>query len=280
MADTASSNCVIIGPAGSGKTSLLGVLQFATAQHAEQGDKAFRILPASADMGELIALSNASVRKGKLPIAATTGVKRYDFDYEVVHNAGGGMFRQVSRTRFRMIDTPGGALLGDRQSWAEKNLDVEEMAKARSEAIDQLRTANYIMLCADSTDEEATAEFIQYLPSALMEVGTSPLTCRRMVICLTKADKYVVDTKGAISTNEEFQYEDPAARAKRVIGRAGLNTLKFYLRDDVDIRAGWASVYGFEAKSGLPNYDPETDGLLIDATIEATAADILDRWHP
>jgi GTPase SAR1 family protein len=279
MADPSPKNCVIIGPSGSGKTCLLGVLQLATGQLADQSDKALRILPVSADMGELIALSNAAVKDGGLSIAPTPGVKHYVFDYEVTHNTPGNIFRQVSQTRFSLIDTPGGALLGERTSWAEKGFVVERMEEARAEAIRQLKTADQIMLCADSTDELAAADFVRYLPTALMETGTGRLACEKLVICLTKADKYVIETDG-IATRDEFLYEDPVSRAVRVISRAGLNTLRMYLRDDVEIRAGWASVYGFEPKGGLPNYDPERDGLLIDPTTEATPAEILERWQP
>jgi hypothetical protein len=153
------------------------------------------------------------------------------------------------------------------------------MEKARAEAIIQLKTANHIMLCADCTDFHAAADFVQYLPTALMETGADRLACDKLVICLTKADKYVVDHPG-IATRDEFHFEDPLQRAIQVISRVGINTLRFYLPDSAHIRAGWASVYGFEPKSGLPNYDPDNESLLIDASIEATPADILDRWRP
>lgn len=279
MAQEPDKHCVIIGAAKSGKTSLVGVLQFATAQLAEHDRMALRIFPRSPDMGELIELSNAAVRLGKLPIAGTQGVKRYVFDYEIKHNIKGRMFQQISRTRFTMLDTAGGALLGDRLSWGEMGLDTVEMEKARTEAIAQLKTASCILLCADSTDENATADFVQYLPRALMETGSDRLACKQLVICLTKADKYVVEHPG-ITTRDEFSYENPVERALHVISKPGLATLKFYLRDDAEIRVGWASAYGFAPHHGHPNYDPTTDSLLIDRSTNATAAEILKMWHP
>ena len=75
-------------------------------------------------------------------------------------------------------------------------------------------------------------------------------------------------------------FEDPIECANHVISTVGLNTLKFYLRDDVEIRVGWASVYGFEPDQGLPNYDPDTDGLLVDVSTGAKPAEILERWRP
>jgi GTPase SAR1 family protein len=285
MAELPPKNCVIIGPSQSGKTSLLGVLQFATAQQAEQPDRALSIFPVSPDMGELIALSNAAAQQGRLPITATQSVKRYVFDYEITHNKHRGTFRQVSRTRFSMIDTPGGAVLGERSRWAEAGLVVDEMEAARAEVVQQLRTANYIILCADSTDDAAAVDFVQYLPTALMETGTGKLPCEKLVICLTKADMYSVEEPGLgrrdnVIYRDQFSYEDPVARALRVISRAGLNTLRMYLNENTEIRVGWASVYGFDPKDGRPNYNPESNGLLIDSTLGAKPADILERWQP
>jgi hypothetical protein len=37
-----------------------------------------------------------------------------------------------------------------------------------------------------------------------------------------------------------------------------------YLNDNVEIRAGWASVYGLDPETGRPNYDGNTEGLLIE----------------
>ena len=100
------------------------------------------------------------------------------------------------------------------------------------------------------------------------------------MICLTKADRFVV-LHPAIATREEFEHEDPVTRARRVISDAGLNTLKMYLREEnIDIRAGWASVYGFEPETGRPNYSADNEGLLINAGMGATAADVLERWQP
>jgi GTPase SAR1 family protein len=270
---------MIIGPSGSGKTSLIGVLQFATGRLARQPNKRLRMLPASADMNELIGLSNAAVEHGRLPIPSTRQIKRYIFDYTVSQSDSGNMFRQTDSTRFSMIDTSGGAILGDAQTWAEAGFDVEEMKKARAEAIAQLKSASYIILCADATDNKAAAYFVRHLPNLLAETGTERLACEKLVICLTKADRYVAN-HDRITTQEQFRYEDPIERAVHVISDVSLNILAMYLREDVEIRAGWASVYGFDPKTGLPNYDPDNDCLLINTSIDAEPADILERWHP
>ena len=272
MSET-SPTCVIIGPTKSGKTSLLGILQLATAKVAEQPARSLRILPASRDMVELIEFSNALENLGQLP--GTLGIKRYVFDYEVTHKNRDRMFKQNVRTRFSMIDSPGGALLGDRKTWT----NPEGMEEARAELVSDLKTAKYIMLCADSTDDASAAQFIQFLPGALSETGQERLPCEKLVICLTKADKYVVEHQ-SMTTRDEFAYEDPIKQVNRVIGRETIATLKMYLNDDVEIRAGWASVYGFDPETGRPNYDRETGGLLIDASTGASYAEILERWQP
>lgn len=277
MAQTPDKHCVIIGAAKSGKTSLVGVLQFATAQLAEHNGLALRIFPRSPDMGELIRRSNAAVRNGKMPGVGTLGVKRYVFDYEITHNLDRRVFQTTSHTRFSMIDTPGGALLGERDSWAETGLDTVEMEKARAEAVAELRTASSIILCADSTNESAAADFVEFLPDVLRETGLNRLPCRQFVICLTKADKYVVDHPD-IHTRDEFSYEDPVKRAEHIISNHSLSTLKMYLRD-AKIKVGWASTYGFAPHHGYPNYDPKRDGLLIDVT-QASISDVLKMWQP
>jgi hypothetical protein len=271
-----SPGCVIIGPTESGKTSLLGSLQFATAQVADQREISLRILPVSDEMVKLIEFSNSPKEVGQLP--GTQGVRRYVFDYEVTHKSPHRMFKKVSRTRFSMIDSPGGALLGDENTW-QPGVEPEEMRKARKDIISELGSAKYIMLCADSTDEARTSQFIRFLPRVLSETGQQRLPCEKLVVCLTKADKYVVDHPG-MTTLDEFAYEDPLKRMQRVVGREALNTLKFYLNEEVEIRAGWASTYGFDPETGRPNYDRDTKGLLIDSSTGATEADILERWRP
>jgi GTPase SAR1 family protein len=159
----ASPTCVIIGPTSSGKTSLLGALQFATAKVADQEDLALRILPASSDMVDLIEFSNSPENVGQLQ--GTLGIKRYVFDYEVRYKNRSRMFQEVFRTRFSMIDSPGGALLGDRKGWIEN----DQMNVARAELVSELKTAKYIMLCVDSTDSSSTAQFTQFLPGVLSE---------------------------------------------------------------------------------------------------------------
>lgn len=281
MGDASEKKCFIIGPTESGKTSLLGILQFATAQQADQPKRALRILPASPDMAELIELSTEvidNVTFAGLP--GTQEIKRYAFDYEVTDNPRDGLFRRERRTRFSMIDMPGAAVLGSEEDWAAAGLDTGVMREARKEAVEQLRSANYIMLCADSTDEARTSQFIRHLPRILMETGVKRLACEKLVVCLTKADKFVVEHP-AITTREEFEHEDPVKRARRVISDAGLNTLKMYLREEnIRIMAGWASVYGFEPETGRPNYSADDRRILIDAEMNATAADILERWQP
>lgn len=273
-----AKTCVLIGPPGSGKTSLLGILPFATEQFAVWSKRDLRILPVSSDMSELIALSNAAVRSGRFPTAATAGVKRYVFDYAIAHPASGGTSRNVSRTRFSLIDTPGGPLLGERKTWAEWGLDIEEMTKVRLEVVRQLRTANAIILCADSTDEETAYNFIRHLPTVLTEIGTEQLVCEKLVICLTKADLYTM-REALTPTREHLRHEDPARRALRIISRSVLNTLRFFMRQSIDIRVGWTSIYGFDP-DGRPNYDPDRDGLPIDSRAGAEPADVLERWRP
>jgi GTPase SAR1 family protein len=279
MVELPAKNCVLLGAVASGKTSLIGVFQFATTQLPKQPHRTLRIFPASLDTGELITLTNSVVQRGRLPLPATATVNRYDFECEVTHDALGGIARQVSRTRLSIVDTPGGTVLGNRQIYGESGLNLEVMKEARAEALHQLKTADHIILCVDSTDEDAAAELLKHLPLALMETGTTQLACEKLVICLTKADKYVMNHPG-IRTRDELLYEDPAARALHIISRPILNTLRYYLREDVDIRVGWTSIYGFEPEHGLPNYDPENDSLRIDATTDMKHADILERWHP
>jgi GTPase SAR1 family protein len=268
-----SPTCVIIGPTQSGKTSLLGALQFATAQVADQPGMFLRILPISEHMADLIEFSNSPENVGKLP--GTASVRRYEFVYEVTHKSWDRMFQKVSRTRFSMIDSPGGALLGDRKGWSKE----DEMQEARAELMSELRRAKYIMLCADSTDTDSTAQFIRFLPRVLSETGQERLPCEKLVICLTKADKYVVEHE-SVTTLDEFAYEDPLKQVDRVIGREAMATLKMYLNRDVEIRAGWASVYGFDPETRRPNYDKLSDGLLADASAVVERREVLERWRP
>ena len=159
-----------------GKTSLLGILQFATAQQADQPKRALRILPQSPDMAELIERSNEVVDdEHSVGLTATQEIKRYVFDYEVTDNPRDRFFRRTMRTRFSMLDMPGGAVLGAENDWAEAGLDTAIMIEARKEAVEQLRSADYIMLCADSTDEKRTMQFIRHLPRVLMETGVNRL---------------------------------------------------------------------------------------------------------
>jgi hypothetical protein len=229
--------------------------------------------PSSPDMVDLIEFSNSPENLGQLP--STLDVRRYVFDYEVTHQNRDRVFQKNFHTRFSMIDSPGEALLGDRKDWT----NPVEMEKARVELLSELKTANFIVLCADSTDSASIIQFIRFLPRALSETGLRRLPCEKLVICLTKADKYVVEHPN-LTTLDQFIYEDPKQCVDRVIGTEALSMLRWYLREDAEIRAGWASVYGFDPETGRANYDGVTEGLLIDASTGATPATILQRWQP
>jgi hypothetical protein len=268
----ASPTCVIIGPTQSGKTSLLGILQLATAKAAEQQGLALRMLPSSSDMVDLIEFSNSPENLGRLQ--STLGVKRYVFDYEVTHQNRDRVFQKDFNARFSMIDAPGEALLGDTTAWTDP-----VMKKARAELVSELKTTNFIVLCADSTDSTSIIQFIRFLPRVLSETDLKRLPCEKLVICLTKADKYV-DEHPNITTLDEFAYEDPKECADRVIGTDALNMLRWYLSEDAEIRVGWASVYGFDPETGRPNYEKDTGRLHVDVSTGATPAETLQRWQP
>jgi hypothetical protein len=105
------------------------------------------------------------------------------------------------------------------------------------------------------------------------------LPYRRVVVCLTKADK--VFLPHARAAHQAAIEDDPRVRAADLMTRAALSALRQYGRR-TQIGACWVSAYGFIRDEGSANYDQRTDGLLTHpqggSSHHVTAG--IDAWEP
>src|SRR5207249_3956324 len=90
-------------------------------------------------------------------------------------------------TRFRLLDGPGGVEVGPHGGRDDRD---ENQRKLRHAVLECGRRSQGLLLCVDSSDENRAEDFFKYLADLFRDIGRAPLPFRRVVVLLTKADKY------------------------------------------------------------------------------------------
>lgn len=211
VATSGRSEYVIIGPSNAGKTTLLATLEHALAVAPSPGEPRFglRMCRPSPYMLELQALARRAVLTGQLDLPATQQVHEAAFDLmEPFREAGvpSGLWDLLLRTwdhltrrtpvggTFRWLDGPGGLLLPHvgQPALAERGAEAELHAVL----VEQLARASGLLLCIESVSKSSAEQLFLSLTQLLHDAerlardahGTPMLPCRRVAICLTKAD--------------------------------------------------------------------------------------------
>jgi hypothetical protein len=236
-----------------------------------------RILDTNAKMSELVEYAQGTIRQGTLPVSATSELIEYEFTLNVNRRRVPLVPWPSERVdgRFALWDGPGGALFPSLQ--VGPNVDTASFKHLRAQLVDALKSAEGLMLCLDSTDATRSLEMFETLPGIMRDTGLPVLPCKRLCVCLTKADKHFAD-KG---TGARAAAEDTSAQAACRAILPGI-IFRVLAKFCADARFGfsWTSVYGF-LPSGAPNYESAGGGRLSQWNlIDAGAKQTIEQWEP
>lgn len=273
---------VIIGPTKAGKTVLVAALYHATLKfEGEQlpyGQEVIEVqmLPKSEEMKNLIEQAADIFVTGQMPVIGTQDLYRYRFEYKVRWRDDANLLikEQVRATEFVMLDGPGGALFGGQ---ATEDIDDIKMKDFQKELTKEIQRASGIVMCIDSTNEDAAHVLFKRLPLILIEAAQlGEFNCTKLVVCLTKADDY-------FATHAEralYQLKRASAteRAVALMARPTYRALRQHLSPNLKAYAGWTSVYGY-LDNGQVNFDKSADALRIRPP-DHTAAKSIELWQP
>lgn len=275
MQRISESDNLIIGPSQSSKTTTTAVLQLASLYSQSSANYPCTVFPKNKPMIELIAHGMSIIEHGHSTIDASNDICHYKFNFRVEVPSSNGK-KKVHQRNFTLPDSPGEALLPSVQDAMDAACTALNR-QYRRQLIKQLKQARSLIMMIDSTDEESARNYFKNLITLLNEIGTGKLKITRVVILLTKADKYFSKYgKDALKMALETP---PQHRARELFTLAALMGLKSYLPARAQIVCGWSSIYGFIPESGLANYDSKSDGLLSFNTNDSHAKRI-DSWRP
>ena len=288
MASSSQKNqVVIVGPSKSGKTTYLAALQVAAHQRMgnrtnEGGERwVCNVCDMNTNMRRISNQSRQIVLDGECVIPATDETHEYEFQVELSRGRPGrrglfGLNAIRQGPRFCAIDGPGGSIFGT--ATTTLSLPVDQLDKYRKTLVEKARGAQGLLLCVDSTDEDACGDYFLDLPDFLEDIGR-PLPFQRIVILLTKAEKMVLHERDAMMT----LFEKSAGKHARHLLVNAIETLKSYLRGRSSIACGWCSTFGFVPGEGTPNYDPKNDSgndRLLTVREGMTTRDKIASWEP
>lgn len=286
---------LIAGPVGAGKTQYLGTLKL-TAERppSEEGAVRCQLVRTNEPMEALDRLVRRRMVRESQPngveaasetiLPATADVQSYEFGFECdTGEAPKGLFGgSGSTTYFRLFDGPGGVEVGRYGGSDDRD---ENRRNLRQAILEHARKSQGLLLCVDSSDENKANDFFKYLSDLFNGIGKTPLPFRRVVVLLTKADKYFArlalgapyrDESRAASLAREA---DPWERARFLLTDYGIGALQQRTSRDAQIVCGWCSVFGFVPGEGVANYDPWNECFRYEGT-GLNRAELLERWRP
>ena len=276
-----SPSKLILGPTKSGKTSLLACLDLAVSARDPNAEPKLDVRPWNQDTTDLFHLARNTMRSGRIPIAGTAELRRYEFLLTLRRKKDFVLFKgreEETDYTFTMPDAPGGALFSAQPA---DDLDMQMLTRFRSEQIDLLKVADGLIICLDPTDRDVALSFFIDLPKFLAETGQRRLPVSRVVVVLTKADKIV--SRHGRNAFRELARLSAREFGQKILTQHGMNALRTFLPRETRIGFCWTSIYGF-LDTGETNYDVTGDCLLYhpeSAPGKAiSAAEAISRWRP
>jgi hypothetical protein len=244
---------LIAGPVRAGKTQYLGALKVAADRTPNEADPVrCHVLRMNEAMDALDNLTRRSLVRGSggdgagaAGLPATTQVREYSFEFECDADAPKGLFGGGGPTQFRLLDGPGGVEIGPHGGRHDRD---ENARKLRQAVLECGRKSQGLLLCVDSSDEDRAGDFFQYLGNLFRDIGTTPLPFRRVVVLLTKADRYFAGLALRTSRRDEAaaaslaRAADPWPRARLLLTRDGVGALRKATAAGTQIACGWCSV--------------------------------------
>ncbi len=276
-----SKRYIVIGPTKVGKTGLLSTLELAgDTQPRRFHPQNVVVYPRSDELVELFSTVKNTLRNGVLPMGATQGMQKYSFKLAVSW-VESGFFTKVKReleTTFVMWDGPGGVMFPDSNA---ADVDHKQIEEFRKRVVAEMHDGDGLILCISADDPDAMTFFTQ-LPKLIYEVGYDRLPYDRVAICFTKADKWAQkETQGKCSALEHVWDTDPVAFLRKTLAQPTLARLRNSLQPETQVALGFVSAYGFlPDQSGLPNYNPTTDSMLVVQEEACDYKDVIDAWRP
>ena len=301
--DKAGDGCLLIGPMGAGKTSLLLAMRQACMLR-RKGEPQLHFVPDSDSMADLIARSlRIFLEQKNLP--STLGTSRYSFS---IHEDRPSLlpWRAPRRKSLRMtiLDGPGGALFPlEEESDRLKRRQIETFRKDL--VVYGRRQARSLVFCVDST--EPRAPFLEsHLPRLISELCTDTrptkgglaqpwpyLPFRRVLVLLTKIDALcsAVARGHAVTSSRRFRASDldrgfipldparlarlvePVHQARTVLGNTLLPGIRAAMAPEAELAIGVCSAGGFL---------PQRGEAFLESSLSSTdgSAGALDHWQP
>lgn len=292
----------IVGPPSSGKSLLCSSLQQAVDNQpppADLASLAFR--PTSAAMRDLVEAAGEVVTTGRIAIDSTARTRPYEFALKFTEPVA-RLYRRQIEARYQLLDGPGGALFGSPSGQAP--LGVTGLETETKRLMEWWAGSSGLMLCIDSTSgrtapasarapkapespahmqlaTDSALAIFRNLPRRLAELPGGLGRCRRIVICLTKADAYFCGPRSRWQTPlSRALAADPVEHALRLMTRPAVHCLATHCAPGTRIAFTYCSSYGFLAGEGTANFDPSRGGLLVTPEVSRSAASVIESWQP
>ncbi len=298
-----NQSCVMLGPARSGKTTLLTAIKRACDQPAAD-ELNLEFIPGR-DTAERIRDAIQSIVARRQGHEATTNVGNYPFEVHVSAKAPNFWTPPLEEELHVMMSDGGGEfLLPHGEDYAQNPY----WARFRRDMIDSALNATSMILCVDITkpgseilETELAISFAEMSRPATVfsdvhwsekirarirrkpvprprERSKSCLNVDRFLLLLTQVDKLCHQlTKSADRTIRFAEMIDPVEQARELLGVPILKTIQNSLKPGACFAVGVISAMGFHPRTGDPFAD--TDGTPINLFAES-GEDILRRWTP
>jgi hypothetical protein len=266
-------SCVVIGPAQSGKTTLLLAMQQACLQvgqnrrhssgenpyeqHAGDGYK-LDFVPESDSTTDLVSLAGEFLFRGK-KVQASREVTEYSFRVFLndMEKPGPEIVRQITVT-----DGPGGYLFPGEAGWRNAQ------SSAWKDLLDRTRCAQNLILCVDGSNP-AVGTLYHGLPHLILHLKgeQTRLPYRRVLLLTTKIDRVIDSFQRAPERRTAdrsrrypgfaFRWNsariasllDPVAQTRQILGKV-IEMLQGSLASDATLAVGLCSALGFDRETG------------------------------
>ena len=298
-----AQSCVMLGPAESGKTTLLTAIKRACDQPSDDGLNLEFIPGAETARKIKIAINNIVERQDGHK--ATIDVGTFPFEIHVSSKAPNFWSPPLEEDLYVVLsDGGGGFLLPGKETIA----DDPATRKYRPELIETARRAESMILCVDISNPASTtlekelaisfAEMSKPTPTwstvhwtakfwAWLQRKPVPQPRKRMKSCLnvdrfllllTQVDKLCHQVPQGIDRTVRFaEMIDPVEQARELLGVPVLKTIQNTLKPGSQFAVGVISAMGFHPRTGEPFADVDGTPLNLDSE---SGEDILRRWTP
>ncbi|HKR13073.1 MAG TPA: hypothetical protein VJT15_13520 [Pyrinomonadaceae bacterium] len=293
-----TQSCVMLGPARSGKTTLLTAIKRACDQPANDGLN-LEFIPGEETARKIKNAINqiANRQQGH---QATADVKEFPFEVHLSAKAPHLWSPPVEEDLYVVMSDGGGGFLLPSDDKIDKTF--------RPKLIETARTARSLILCVDISNPASTtlekelaicfAEMSKLTPTwstvhwtakfwAWLRRKPVPQPRKRMRSCLnvdrfllllTQVDKLCHQLPQGIDRTVRFaEMIDPVEQARELLGVPVLKTIQNSLKPSAQFAVGVISAMGFHPRTGDPFADVDGTPLNLDSE---SGEDILRRWTP